>query len=139
MILYLVFIFFPVNMRQDRLCCKKAQRDMDLFYVERNVRIFEKNISKIRRKWNTNLMTEFLNILPTEKSFTFFSDFVFHFFFNLAYVRNCTAVSLGAVTLSSVHKVTWVFINIYFFLVWKKNFLSGILNLKILSPLYPLP
>lgn len=139
MILYLVFIFFPVNMRQDRLCCKKAQRDMDLFYVERNVRIFEKNISKIRRKWNTNLMTEFLNILPTEKSFTFFSDFVFHFFFNLAYVRNCTAVSLGAVTLSSVHKVTWVFINIYFFLVWKKNFLCGILNLKILSPLYPLP
>lgn len=139
MILYLVFIFFPVNMRQDRLCCKKAQRDMDLFYVERNVRIFEKNISKIRRKWNTNLMTEFLNILPTEKSFTFFSDFVFHFFFNLAYVRNCTAVSLGAVTLSSVHKVAWVFINIYFFLVWKKNFLCGILNLKILSPLYPLP
>lgn len=101
--------------------------------------IWKKYFKNKKKVKHTNLMTEFLYILPTEKSFTFFLDFVFHFFFNLAYVRNCTAVSLGAVTLSSVHKVTWVFINIYFFLVWKKNFLCGILNLKILSPLYPLP
>lgn len=138
MILYLVFIFFPVNMRQDRLCCKKAQRDMDLFYVERNVRIFEKNISKIRRKWNTQILWQNSCTYYLQRKVSHFSQ-ILSFFFNLAYVRNCTAVSLGAVTLSSVHKVTWVFINIYFFLVWKKNFLCGILNLKILSPLYPLP
>lgn len=140
MILYLVFIFFPVNMRQDRLCCKKAQRDMDLFYVERNVRIFEKNISKIRRKWNTQILWQNSCTYYLQRKVSHFSQILSSiFFFNLAYVRNCTAVSLGAVTLSSVHKVTWVFINIYFFLVWKKNFLCGILNLKILSPLYPLP
>lgn len=45
-------------MHQDRSCCKKAQRDMDLFYVERNVRIFMKYFKNKKVK-HTNLMTEY--------------------------------------------------------------------------------
>lgn len=69
-------------MHQDRSCCKKAQRDMDLFYVERNVRIFKKYFKNKKVK-HTNLMIEYLDILHTEKSFTLIPDFVFHFFFQL--------------------------------------------------------
>ena len=36
------FFFFAVNMHQDLLYCKKAQRDMDLFYVGQNVRITQR-------------------------------------------------------------------------------------------------
>lgn len=67
-------------MHQDPSCCKKAQRDMDLFYVERNVRIFKKYFKNKKVK-HMNLMIEYLDILHTEKSFTLIPDFVFHFFF----------------------------------------------------------
>lgn len=58
-----------------------------------------------------------------------------YFFFQPCLWRICTVVSLGAIPLSSVHKVTW-----HFFFFW---FESGILNLtkkkmwNFLSPLYP--
>lgn len=42
--------------------------------------IWKKYFKNKKKVKHTNLMTEFLYILPTEKSFTFFSDFVFHFF-----------------------------------------------------------
>lgn len=133
---YILCLFFSVNMHQDRLCCRKAQRDMDLFYVERNVRISSKYF-KMRGKWNTQhkyLMPEYMYILRTEKVITMFQDFVFHiFFFQPCLWRICTVVSLGAIPLGSQGHMA-------FFFFW---FESGILNLtkkkmwNFLSPLYP--
>lgn len=121
---YILCLFFSVNMHQDRLCCRKAQRDMDLFYVEQNVRISSKYF-KIRGKRNTHhkyLMSEYMFILRTEKVITMFQDFVFHiFFFNYAYeefAQWCHLVQFPLARFTRSHGI--------FIFFW---FESGILNL----------
>lgn len=97
--------------------------------------IWKKYFKNKKKVKHTNLMTEFLYILPTEKSFTFFSDFVFHFFFNLAYVRNCTAVSLVQFPLVQFTR-SLEFLLIYIFFGLKEKFSMWYSELKNLeSPL----
>lgn len=136
MILYLVFIFFQVNMRQDRLCCKKAQRDMDLFYVERNVRIFEKNISKIRRKWNTQILWQNSCTYYLQRKVSHFSQILSSIFFSTSPMSGiallCHLVQFPLVQFTR----SLEFLLIYIFFGLKEKFSMWYSELKNLeSPL----
>lgn len=132
---YILCLFFSVNMHQDRLCCRKAQRDMDLFYVERNVCISSKYF-KMRGKWNTQhkyLMPEYMYILRTEKVITMFQDFVFHIFFFNEFAQWCHLVQFPLARFTRSH-------DIFFFWVWKwYSELNKKKNVKFLEPPLSLP
>lgn len=119
---YFAFIYFFQWICTKIGCAAKRPRGIWICSTWSEMYVYLRNILRIR-KWNTRISWQNTKwtYYTHRKVSHWFQILSSIFFSNLASLRNCIAdVSLGAVPLSSVHKVTWFFMGFFFFWFKKK-------------------